>query len=165
MSGIVYTDSFGGYPNPQSSPQLRETLFTLAAFGGTLTVDERSDAAKRKDPHQVIHMRQSEPDPLLREACSVLMAWGLAECVTPRPVSTWRLTELGWAVHRGQEHWPKEDRPEPAPVAPARPRDVKPMSDIAAGPSRYVAGPGRYVDMGEDEGDPESTMEVARVTA
>jgi hypothetical protein len=154
---LVYTD----YPNPQSCEPVREALFMLAVNKGTIVIDERTDATKlREDSHVTIHMR-SEPDPLLREACSVLMKWGLADCVTPRPVSTWRLTELGWAVHRGQEHWPKEDRPEPAPAAPARRRDVKPVSDVAAGPSRYVAGPGRYHDSGEPSDDPESTMTVA----
>ena len=165
MSGIVYGPSYGGYPNPQSSEQLREALFTLAAFGGTIVLDERSVAQRLKEDGHATENMRSETDPMLREAYSVLMAWGLVDCVTPRPVSKFKLTELGWAVHRGQEHWPKSDRPEPAPVEPARRRDVKPVSDIGAGPSRYRTGPGRYVDMGEPEGDPESTIEVAQVSA
>jgi hypothetical protein len=149
---------------PESCAEIVNALHVLSAEGGVLIVDERSDAQKLREDGSARVVFGSLPDPVLREALTKLEEWGLAEQLTPRPVSKWKITLQGYAVAHGKEPWPK---PEPLPeVEPARtaPRD-KPMSDVGASGHHYATGPGRYVSGFGEEEDPECTIEVGRLSA
>jgi len=157
---------YSNWPNPESAPLVVEALQLIGrTTDGRFLVDERTDRQRlREDGHAVVTVG-SPMDPDLREAFGVLMTWKLVDQISPRPVSEFRMTELGWATYRRQTPWPRERDLPPAPaIALAPVAKDKPVSDTGASSHRYATSPGKYVDLGSESEDAESEMTVARVS-